>query len=263
MNRLFRFAAALVLAIVAVPAARAASGYDLTDMWWNPSESGWGVDFIQQRDVIVATLYVQGPDGRPVWYNGALFFEGLTPQTHEIHYSGDLYEATGSWFGAAPYLLTRVRKVGTMRVDAPTMTSATLTYSVDGVTVSKAIRRYTFRYEQFGTQYTGTQQVTLASCYNPAENGTRIQQVSYGITLAGLQMTIVASDGAKVCTYSGGYTQDGHLGRLDSTYSCTSGEVGALAFEEMGVQRFGVMGRLFGANNRGCHIEGSFAAVLQ
>jgi hypothetical protein len=81
--------------------------------------------------------------------------------------------------------------------------------------------------------------------------------------MSGLQMSIVATDGTKTCNYSGAYSQQGHLGRLDSSYSCTSGEVGALAFEEINVQRFGMVGQLFGANNRGCHIDGSFAAVAQ
>ncbi len=263
MKRIFRLAAALLVVIASAPAAFAASGYDLTDMWWNPGESGWGVDFIQQRDVIVATLYVQGPDGRPDWYTGALAFQGLTPQTHEISYSGDIYEATGAWFGATPYFLGGARKVGTMTVVAPTMTAATLSYTVDGVTVTKSIQRYTFRYEQFGTQYAGTQQLTLSKCDNPADDGTRVQHVSYSVALSGLQMSIVTADGVKTCNYSGAYSQQGHLGRLDSNYSCTSGEVGALAFEEISVQRFGMVGQLFGANNRGCHIDGSFAAVQQ
>jgi hypothetical protein len=258
------FAAALVLAVAAIPLhARAASGYDLSDMWWNPGESGWGVDFVQQRDVIVATVYVQGPDGRPVWYNGALAFQGLQPQTHQITYSGDIYESDGAWFGATPYMRTGVRKVGTMTVVAPTRTTATVTYSVDGVEVTKSIQRYTFRHEQFGTQYAGTQQVVLSKCDNPADDGTRVQHVSYSVAFDALRMTIVSSDGAKTCTYAGPYSQQGHLGRLDSAYSCSTGEAGALAFDEISVQRFGIVGQLFGANNRGCRIEGSFAAVAQ
>lgn len=261
MKRIARGIAALLLALAAAPTTFAASGYDLTDMWWNPAEPGWGVDFIQQRDVIVATLYVQGADGRPDWYTGALAFQGLAPQTHQITYAGDIFEATGVWFGASPYSMSAARKVGTMTVVAPTMTAATLTYSIDGVTVSKSIQRYTFRYEEFESQYAGTQQLTLSKCNNPADDGTRVQHVTYSVAMSGLQMSIVAADGVKTCNYSGPYSQQGHLGRLDSTYSCTSGEAGALAFEEINVQRFGMVGQLFGANNRGCHIDGSFAAV--
>ena len=264
MKSLFRFLAGLLAACAAVaPQARAASGYDLTDMWWDPLESGWGVQFVQQRDVIVADLYVQGPDGRPVWYAAAMPFQGLAPQTHEMSYSGDLYEATGAWFGSASFGTAATRIVGTMTLVAPTMTTATLSYSVDGVAVTKSIRRYTFRWDDYDGNYAGTHSVTWSKCDNPAEDGTRTQATSYGIARVGAQMTVLTTDGAKTCTYAGGYSQDGRLGRLDATYTCSNGEVGAMAFEEMNIQRFGLVGRLFGANNHGCHIEGSFAGVLQ
>ena len=264
MKGLFRFLAASLLALAAlVPQARAASGYDLTDMWWNPLESGWGVEFMQQRDVVVAVIYVHGSDSRPVWYTGALSFQGLEAQTHEITYSGDLYEATGLWFGASPFALTAARKVGTMTVVAPTMTTATLSYTVDGVTVTKSIRRYTFRYEDYDGAYIGTHSVTWSKCNNPAEDGTRTVPTNYTMSLVGSVMTVVTTDSTKSCTYSGPYSQDGRLGRMDATYSCSNGEVGAMAFEEINIQRFALMGKLFGANNRGCHIEGSFAAVDQ
>ncbi len=262
MKRILGILASLVLFLGTATPASAASGYDLSDMWWNPAESGWGAEFVQQRDVIFAAVFVQGPEGRPVWYSATLFFQGLEPQTHRITYAGDLYEASGTWFGVPTFTMTGLRKVGTMSVVAPTMTAATLTYSVDGVTVTKSIRRYTFRAEDYESAYSGTHRISLSSCNNPADDGTRTLPTTYQVALSGLQMSIVATDAAKSCTYAGTYSQEGRLGRLDATYSCSNGEVGAMAFEEMNVQRFGLVGRLFGANNRGCHIEGSFAAVV-
>lgn len=264
MKGLFRFLGALLLALTGTSSqAWAASGYDLSDMWWNPQESGWGVEFVQQRDVIFAGLYVQGADGRPVWYTAAMNFQGLGPQHVDMTYSGDLYETTGSWFGSASFGAAINRKVGTMSVTSPDMTTGTLAYSIDGVAVSKAIRRFTFRYEEYAAAYSGAHSVTLSKCTNPAEDGTRTVPTTYTFALVGTQMTVQATDSAKSCTYSGTYTQDGRLGRLQSTYTCSNGEVGAMALHEMNVQRFGLMGQLFGTNNRGCHIEGTFAAVVQ
>ena len=258
----FSRAAALVLTAFALSSpAHAASGYDLTDQWWTPSEPGWGIDLVQQRDVIVAAIFVQGGDGRPAWYTAALQFQGLAPQTHEMSYLGDLYETTGPAFWSVPYGGGLNRKVGTMSIVAPTMTTATLTYSVDGVAATKAIQRYSFRLEQYDGSYDGTHSVTWSKCDNPAEDGTRTVPTDYRFALAGMQMTVTASDANKTCTYSGPYTQAGRLGRMESTYQCSNGEVGAMTFEEMNVQRFALMGRLFGANNHGCHIEGRFAAV--
>jgi hypothetical protein len=134
---------------------------------------------------------------------------------------------------------------------------------VDGVSVTKSIRRYTFRFDDYAGLYAGAQSLTSDKCNNPADNGTRTVPTTYTVTMAGSQMTILATDSARTCSYSGTYTQEGRLGRLDSTYNCSNGDVGAIAFEEMSIQRFAVMGRLFGANNRGCHLDGSFAAVVQ
>ena len=74
--------------------AFAASGYDYSDSWWTPTESGWGLQFVQQRDIVFASLYVYGPDGTPRWYSGALAFTGLTAQAHTPNYEGDLYQTT-------------------------------------------------------------------------------------------------------------------------------------------------------------------------
>ena len=262
MRSLVHSLAALLLALASAPALPA-SGYDIGDMWWVPSEPGWGAEFVQQRDTVFAVLYVQGPDQRPDWYSATLFFQGLEPQTHQVTYAGDLYEAQGAWFGVPAYAITGMRKVGTMSVVAPTMTSATLTYTVDGTSVTKPIARYTFRYEQYAPAYDATSHLELTSCTNPADNGAFVHHPTYAMTLAGLQMTIAETDGVRSCTYVGPYTQDGRLGRVQSTYTCNNGEVGAMTFEEMNVQRFGLVGKLFGANNRGCHIEGSFGAVPQ
>ena len=261
MNVSLRIVATSCIVCMGIAQSQAASGYDLGDMWWNPAESGWGIDFIQQKDVVVATLYVQGPDSKPEWYTSALRFGGLSAQTHEMTYSGDLYEATGTRYGITPYALAGVRRVGSITVVAPTMTTATLTYSIDGVEATKSIRRYTFRWDDYDGTYSGAWSVTATRCTNPADDGTRTVPTTLTFARSGTAMTVVALDNSRSCSYSGPYTQEGRLGRIDSTYTCGTGEVGAMALEEINVQRFGVMGRLFGANNRGCHLEGTFAGL--
>jgi hypothetical protein len=40
-----------------------------TDLWWNPNESGWGINVIQHPSgLIFATWYTYDPDGTPAWY---------------------------------------------------------------------------------------------------------------------------------------------------------------------------------------------------
>lgn len=246
-----------------MPSAFAASGYDYSDLWWTPAESGWGLQLVQQRDVVFATLYVYGSDGVARWYSGTLPFAGLAAQTRAPNYEGDLYVTSGPWFGAAVFAPTAVvyRKVGTMRIAGDGMTRATLTYEVDGVAVRKTIERMTFRFDDYAGDYTGALIVTQTKCTNPANDGTRTLPATLAVTQAGAAMTIVAALPGKSCSYTGPYTQSGRLGQLAASFACTDGELGTLFFEEMSVQRFGLMGRLFGVDNAGCHIEGSFAAA--
>ena len=264
MRSIHRFVRGCALGLfLAASSVFAASGYDYSDSWWNPAESGWGLQLVQQRDIVFATLYVYGSDGVARWYSGSLAFTGLTPQTRAPNYSGDLYVTTGPWFGAVAFVPSTVvyRKVGTMRIAGENMTRATLTYDVDGVAVQKTIERFTFRLDDYAGDYAGTFIVTHSKCTNPASDGTRTLPATLTVTQAGNVMTIVAALPGRSCSYTGPYTQSGRLGQLAAGFACTDGQAGTLFFEEMNVQRFGFMGRLFGVDNAGCHIEGSFAAA--
>ena len=58
-----------ILALVAACAlglAHAATPFsvDASDLWYNPAESGWGVNLAQQGDTAFLTLYVYGSDGK-------------------------------------------------------------------------------------------------------------------------------------------------------------------------------------------------------
>jgi hypothetical protein len=61
----------------------------MTALWWNQSESGWGVTLTQQTDVVFVTIFTYDINGRPVWYvasNCLVFGSGC---------EGALYEVTG------------------------------------------------------------------------------------------------------------------------------------------------------------------------
>jgi hypothetical protein len=64
---------------------------DNTDLWWNPAESGWGLNIVQHGSTnIFATWFVYGADGNPEWY---VIPDGqwVSP----IEYHGSIYRATG------------------------------------------------------------------------------------------------------------------------------------------------------------------------
>ena len=123
-------------------------GTTFTDLWWNPSESGWGVTVDHQQDVMFLTFFVYRSDGSPYWVT-SLLTHPIDP-SRPFFFSGDVSETHGPSFGQPfdPSLVTN-RKVGTATFNATQGNAATLTYSIDGVTVTKSIQRQTLRFFDF------------------------------------------------------------------------------------------------------------------
>src|SRR5512140_1408456 len=111
MQRRSFLAAALIL-LASIPALATPQLRNGTDMWFDPAESGWGLNIFHQGDTIFACLFVFGPDGQPRWYVASSLAGGS-----DGPYSGALYEGTGPWFGGPfdPDAVTR-RQVGTMTI---------------------------------------------------------------------------------------------------------------------------------------------------
>ena len=60
MNRALLTAVLLALAVPAAAQSVPAANY--TDMWWNPSESGWGISFAQHAsNQVFAVWYTYDP----------------------------------------------------------------------------------------------------------------------------------------------------------------------------------------------------------
>jgi len=110
-----------------------------TDLWWNPAESGWGVNFNHQGEVIFATLFTYGFDGSATWFSATLF---RTPGGAD--YLGDLYRTRGPVFNANPWRAVDYERVGEMRVAFSGPGAAMLSYYVDGLAVAKSIERIRF-----------------------------------------------------------------------------------------------------------------------
>jgi len=120
----------------------AATNYQ--DLWWaSPAgaESGWGVNFTQQGDIIFATWFTYDLDGSPLW---------LSATTHKGAagvYTGTLSRTTGPAFSAVPFDPARigVTPVGTLTLTFTDGTTGTFAYTVNGVAQTKAITREVFR----------------------------------------------------------------------------------------------------------------------
>jgi hypothetical protein len=119
-----------------------ASATNYQDLWWNPNESGWGINLTHQGDVIFATLFTYAANGQGLW----LVMSGGRRQV-DGSYLGELYRTTGPAFNAVPFTPIgpgNITQVGTMRLRFSNGENGTLEYSVDGVNVTKAITRQVF-----------------------------------------------------------------------------------------------------------------------
>src|SRR6185437_12268822 len=109
------------------------------DLWWNPAQPGWGVNIAHQGSILFATLFTYDASGKGMWLvmpdgagNGA------------ASYSGTLYRTSGPAFNASPWTSITNVPVGTMTFQFTDGNTGTLTYTVDGVSVTKSIQRQVF-----------------------------------------------------------------------------------------------------------------------
>jgi hypothetical protein len=115
--------------------------YDFTDLWWNPNESGWGLNLIQHpNNIIFAMWYTYDSTGKMTWYHVP-----TGTWTSPMTYTGTLYAVSGPAFSGSfnPSLVKRTA-VGNATLTFGTSTSGTWSYTVDGVSGSKAITRLAF-----------------------------------------------------------------------------------------------------------------------
>jgi murein DD-endopeptidase MepM/ murein hydrolase activator NlpD len=142
-----------------------------TDLWWNASESGWGVNLVHQGDAIFATWFTYDSDRGGLW----LVMDDARAQP-DGSFRGTIYRTTGvplpqingqpAQSGAAAV------GTGTLRFPAPGQ--ATFSYTVNGVTQQKSMTRYAFATpptcafstasRQHATNYTDL-------WWNPSESG--------------------------------------------------------------------------------------------
>jgi hypothetical protein len=231
MRRLLAIAALLIAAIPPIHASAANSwGTDVSDLWWNPNENGWGANIAHQGEVLFLTLFVYGSDSQVKWYVGsALASQG---GNSAYTFSGPLYQTTGPFLGGTfnPSNVG-VRQVGTATVTLTAIESATLSYSVDGVSVTKSIQRQTFRNNNLSGSYIGALIGSATGCGSNSGSFAHAAQAS--ISHSGTTVSIAASlDNGLSCTYPGTYQQSGRMGSIVGTFSCSNGGRGTYeAFE--------------------------------
>ena len=120
--------------------ANLAAATNYQDLWWNPAESGWGINLTQQGSTIFATWFTYDRNGNPLWLSVT-----ATPQGGA--YAGILYQASGPPFDAVPFNPAQVAltAVGSATLTFADGNNATFAYSAFGVSQSKPITREVFQ----------------------------------------------------------------------------------------------------------------------
>jgi hypothetical protein len=161
-------------------------------LWWNPNESGWGINFAHQGDIIFATWFTYDAAGKPWW---------LIAELHKSTagtYAGPVSTVVGPPFNAVPFAPAPVEtQVGTMTATFADTKHASISYTVNGVSQTKAIVP-----QQFGTLPTcawgAESDLTLATNYtdlwwNPNESGWGINFAHQGDIIFATWFTYDAS----------------------------------------------------------------------
>jgi hypothetical protein len=253
-------AVALAASSLAAPVRATAFSTDQSDLWWDPNESGWGIQLVQRADNIAASMYVYDPAGNPTFYYSSM--DWVSNSNGVLVWSGDLYVNTGPWFGTVPFNPAAVApvKVGTMTWRTQSVNAGTLTYSVNGVNVTKNLQRFLTRYDDFSGTYGAFVHADVKGCSDPAGNGTfEAATLFIQITQSGQAVTIANGGTNGNCSYVGNLTQAGQFGQIDGDYSCSTGETGTFTVFELSVNRSGISGRISTqSSNLGCQSTGWF-----
>lgn len=261
-NRLFGIFQALLIAalLCGIPKSAAAKTTDLSDLWWVPSESGWGIQFVQEETTLFATMFIYGPNGQPTWYTA------LLEENNPLQWSGALYATTGPWFGTVPFDPAQVTigQVGTMSFNVLFVDLGTLTYSVNGVQVVKHIQRESLVNLNFNGTYDGalSQRGSGSPSCSPSANVSAVP-ATIQISQNGAAMSVVATTPGDICTVTGTYSQGGHFGRVDGSYTCTSGDSGTGHIYEMAVSWYDVRARTELDSATGCILKGYLDGLVQ
>jgi hypothetical protein len=258
--RLRSLAAAFLISLAFV---RPAAAVDLTDIWWNPNESGWGVNFIQSDNFIFATFFIYGSNQQPFWVTAQ-----LTRDSNGV-WSGPLYQTTGTFYGS-PWNAAQqtTTQVGTATFTQANSYSGTLTYNVGTTNVSKQIQRQTLKAIPAGGSYAGSVLSIFSNCNDATQNGPYNYFVFLTVTqtIGGpLQFDFSGSGITLNYRITGNYVQNGQLYRIpNAAYTVNTFTFTAQVFEIKPTSQ-GIEGRWtapVGAAFPGCVEDGYFSALF-
>ncbi|HJU22486.1 MAG TPA: hypothetical protein VJ891_08250 [Casimicrobiaceae bacterium] len=252
----------LVLAVLIVFGALRAEAREYTDVYFVPSEPGWGVFLVQSNTTQFLAFFIYGPDGKPVWYTALLNDDGTG------NYTGSLFATTGTYF-PNPWQGYNIAPAGTVSFSPTDVYHATLTYTVNGAgTVVKSVERETLTAYVLSGSYSASVAGAISGCTDPTRNDPAFRATA-NLTVAQVgdasaTMTFAFTDSAHagiVCTVSGPLTHLGRLYQLNGESNC-GGNAHATTIDGLHPTGQGIEGHWTGGTGNGCNGSFHFAAVL-
>jgi len=216
------FSTALISVGALFPPSAFATNFQ--DLWWNPSESGWGVNIAQQGDTLFATWFIYGPNREPYWVVMPGTSRVASAVAGESIYTGSLFQTRGTPFNVLPFIpvaASDVTNVGSATFRFTNARDGVLTYTINNQTVTKNItRQFIVALNLSGTYYGGFQRVSVG-CTNNQNNGSTLDQAIYLVTTAPQSSNISINEvGGESCRFTGSFTQHGSIFEAAGTYTC-------------------------------------------
>lgn len=232
---------------------------DYTDLWYNPNESGWGANVVQQGSTMFVTLFIYGSDNQPTWYVAS----AVTQQGDSASslFSGPLYKTTGPyWLGSFNPSSVGVTQVGSLSFSASNSSSAAIAYTVNGSGVSRSVVRQTFGGDNYTGAFLGGSMGTWSSC------GARGGYVESGATFTLAQngsSVQIREDGSNyTCTYNGTAGANGRFGTFGGSGICSFDGVNfTFTASDAEISRDAFSTRISIQQVGGCHFDGRMGGI--
>lgn len=252
-----------LLAVLLLAMAFRAAAADYTDIWFNHTESGWGVNVVQSDALLFMTFFIFGADNKPTWYVATVTRDGSG------NFNGQLFATTGTYFGAPwnPADKAGSAQVGTASFQPTSAYTANLIYALNGgPTVTKAIERQALTSIPLGGSYSGTEAGAYSNPTCNISSSPYMDGFNLGVThVTGTSLTFTFRyDSGLSCTLAGSLQQQGQLFQIPAaSFQCSDGLSASATVSEIKKTNFGIEGTFSAPDvGGGCRQDATFSAVV-
>ena len=198
--------------------ASRAGATNYSDIWWNPSESGWGINLFHQDNLMFATWFTYDAAGRDVWYTVS-----RAEKQADGSYTGAIQKVTsGTPYnqinGAPAFPAGGAPDVGSMIFRFSDGERGSMTYTIGNITQTKTIERQVFA---------SPQQVCRSGAPTPPPGGNANGNECFNILAAGQTRRIRQGTASGPVEYSqhglGAGTFEGQAVQVVEIFDTTGG----------------------------------------